>query len=112
MSIKKMTHANGTQTPDEIIVDYAIKDGDGNVISSTYAKSNNLATVATSGSYNDLTNKPTIPAGGTVFKGTAMSYYDGLFLLTTIPTGIQIGDFYLTTNADPTFSMFKVNDLF
>lgn len=112
MSIKKMTHANGTQTPDEIIVDYAIKDGDGNVISSTYAKSNDLATVATSGSYNDLTNKPTIPAGGTLFKGAAMSYYDGLFLLVTIPTGIQIGDFYLTTNADPTFSMFKVNDLF
>ena len=71
MSIKKMTHANGTQTPDEIIVDYAIKDGDGNVISSTYAKSNNLATVATSGSYNDLTNKPTIPSAPGTLNTTA-----------------------------------------
>ena len=30
-------------------------------LSSTYATINSLATVATSGSYNDLTNKPTIP---------------------------------------------------
>ena len=38
MAIKKMTHANGTQTPDEIIVDYAINDGQGNQIDTTYAK--------------------------------------------------------------------------
>ena len=36
-------------------------------LSSTYATINSLATVATSGSYNDLTNKPTIP---TVNNGT------------------------------------------
>ena len=33
-------------------------------LSSTYATINSLATVATSGSYNDLTNKPTIPTVG------------------------------------------------
>ena len=33
-------------------------------LSSTYATINSLATVATSGSYNDLTNKPTIPSVG------------------------------------------------
>ena len=58
MSIKKMTHANGSSVPDEIIVDYAIRDGQGNQIDTTYTKNVNLATVATSGSYNDLVNKP------------------------------------------------------
>ena len=33
---------------------------------SNYAKTANLATVATTGSYNDLTNKPTIPTVGTI----------------------------------------------
>ncbi len=45
----------------------ASADGDGNVISSTYAKSADLATVATSGKYSDLTGTPTIP---TVNNGT------------------------------------------
>lgn len=40
----------------------ATADADGNTISTTYAKKSTLATVATSGSYNDLTNKPTIAA--------------------------------------------------
>ena len=40
----------------------ATQDGSGNVITSTYATKSSLATVATSGSYNDLSNKPTIPA--------------------------------------------------
>jgi hypothetical protein len=39
----------------------ATQDADGNVISSTYAKTADLASVATSGSYNDLTDTPTIP---------------------------------------------------
>ena len=40
----------------------ATADASGNTISTTYVKSSSLATVATSGSYNDLTNKPTIAA--------------------------------------------------
>lgn len=71
MAIKKMTHDNGTSTPDEIIVDYALKDGLGNQIDTTYAKSSDLASVATSGSYNDLTNKPTIPSAPGTLDTTA-----------------------------------------
>lgn len=37
-------------------------DKDGNQIDTTYVKSASLATVATSGDYDDLSNKPTIPA--------------------------------------------------
>lgn len=36
----------------------ASQDGQGNTISTTYAKAASLATVATSGSYNDLVDKP------------------------------------------------------
>ena len=42
--------------------DYQINIGHLTSALSNYALSSNLATVATSGSYNDLTNKPTIPA--------------------------------------------------
>ncbi len=51
---------------DSGVFELAVQDTDGNVISSTYAKSASLATVATSGSYNDLSDKPTIPAAVTV----------------------------------------------
>ena len=44
----------------------AEKDASGNVITSTYAKASSLAAVATTGSYTDLTNKPTIPAAYTL----------------------------------------------
>ncbi len=58
---------SGTQyTGNAATATKATQDADGNVISSTYAKSASLATVATSGSYNDLANKPTIPAAITV----------------------------------------------
>ena len=41
--------------------DKAAHDAAGNVITTTYATKAELATVATSGDYNDLSNKPTIP---------------------------------------------------
>lgn len=40
----------------------AVADKDGNQLDTTYAKSSDLATVATTGDYADLSNKPTIPA--------------------------------------------------
>lgn len=40
----------------------AVADKDGNQLDTTYAKSSDLATVATTGDYDDLSNKPTIPA--------------------------------------------------
>ena len=39
----------------------ATQDSDGNTINTTYAKQSTLSNVATTGSYNDLSNKPTIP---------------------------------------------------
>lgn len=39
----------------------ATQDSDGNAINTTYAKQSTLSNVATTGSYNDLSNKPTIP---------------------------------------------------
>ena len=45
-----------------LVSEGAIKDSEGNKITTTYAKSASLATVATSGDYTDLSNTPTIPA--------------------------------------------------
>jgi len=55
------TFAN-TIDSNPIYAQRAEQDKDGNRIDTTYAKSSSLATVATSGSYDDLSNKPTIPA--------------------------------------------------
>ena len=46
----------------KLYAERSVQDKDGNQIDTTYAKSSDLATVATSGDYNDLTNKPSIPA--------------------------------------------------
>ena len=40
---------------------FASMDNDGNIIKDTYAKKSSIATIATSGSYIDLSDKPTIP---------------------------------------------------
>ncbi len=49
----------------------ATNDGDGNAISATYVKKTSLATVATTGSYTDLKNKPTIPEAYTLPTASA-----------------------------------------
>lgn len=43
---------------------------DGADSTSTYVESDELATVATTGDYDDLTNKPTIPTAGTITSGS------------------------------------------
>lgn len=43
---------------------------DGSDGNSTYVEADELATVATTGSYDDLTNKPTIPTAGTITSGS------------------------------------------
>lgn len=50
--------------PDSVTIPTKTSDlqNDGASGTSTYVQTNELATVATSGNYNDLTNKPTIPA--------------------------------------------------
>ena len=77
--------------------------------SSEYAKSSHthtkaditdfpsLATVATSGSYNDLSNKPTIP---TYSAGTNLSLSDTTFNVSSTPsfTSITISDYTITVD--------------
>lgn len=53
------------------IAAYAKRDSSGNVIINTYAKTTDLSAVATSGSYNDLSNKPTIPSAYTLPNATS-----------------------------------------
>lgn len=55
------TFAN-TIDGNDIYAARAVADKDGNQIDTTYAKASTLATVATTGDYDDLSNKPTIPA--------------------------------------------------
>lgn len=52
------------QTIDDLklYAERSVQDKDGNQIDTTYAKTGSLAAVATSGDYDDLTNKPSIPA--------------------------------------------------
>lgn len=54
VTINNVAHATSSDTATK-----ATQDADGNVISNTYAKSENLATVATSGAYSDLSGVPT-----------------------------------------------------
>ena len=56
-----------------------------------------LATVATSGSYNDLTNKPTIP---TYSAGTNLSLNDTTFNVSSTPsfTSITISGYTITVD--------------
>ena len=75
-----------------------------------YAKSADLATVATSGSYNDLTNKPTIPTVGNgtitftqggITKGTFTTNQAGD---TTIVLDAGSGDVYTKAETDTLLS--------
>lgn len=76
----------------------AINDSDGNPINTTYAKKSSLSKVATSNSYNDLNDKPTLFSGN----------YNDLSNKPTIPTvPTNVGAFtndvgYAKTNELPT----------
>ena len=74
----------------------ATNDSDGNAINTTYAKKSSLATVATSGSYDDLTDTPEghfirVESSGSTagtWLGTSdeiTEYYTGLTILYKIP---------------------------
>ena len=79
--------------------DNAIKDSAGNTIAATYATKASLAKVATTGSYNDLSNKPTMPTktsqitndssfvtSGQLAKVATTGSYNDLSNKPTIPT--------------------------
>lgn len=83
----------GTVT-DVKVNDVSVVDGDGvaEIDLTDYAKSADLATVATSGDYYDLSNKPTIP---TVGDGT----------ITITQNGTTIGDFSMNQSGDETIAL-------
>lgn len=60
---------------DNLVAGGAVRDGNGNRIDTTYAKIANLAGVATSGSYNDLTNKPVVDQ---TYDGTSANAQSGI----------------------------------
>lgn len=70
---------------------------DGSDGTTTYVEADNLATVATSGSYNDLSNKPTIPAAQiqsdwTQTSTTAKDYIKNKPTLATVATSGSYND--------------------
>lgn len=72
---------------------------------SSYAKTTDLATVATSGSYSDLSNKPTIPAAQVNSDWNATSGLAQILNKPTIPTKtsqLTNDSNYATTSAIPT----------
>jgi len=67
-----------------------------------YAVASSLATVATSGSYNDLTNKPTIPAAQiqSDWNQTNTSAVDYIKNKPTIPSGVIVDQVYDSTSTN------------
>lgn len=64
----------------KIYAERSVQDKDGNQIDTTYAKISSLATVATSGDYDDLTNKPTIPSGADLVPSFTLPTDEGKVL--------------------------------
>ena len=98
--------------------DKATKDSAGNTITTTYATKASLAKVATTGSYNDLSNKPTIPTktsqitndssfvtSGQLAKVATTGRYSDLSNKPTIPTNtnqLTNGAGYITSSGSIT----------
>lgn len=58
-----------------------------------------LATVATSGSYNDLTNKPTIPSNSVaIYKGTSSTSSSNTTSVSILRLGYVSGTLYIWTS--------------
>lgn len=79
------------------VVDSTLDGTSSNAISNSAVSNalDGLSTVATSGSYNDLSNKPTIP---TYSAGTNLSLNDTTFNVSSTPsfTNITIGGYTIT----------------
>ena len=82
-TINNVAHATSSDTATK-----ATQDADGNVISNTYAKSENLATVATSGAYSDLSGVPTNHA--TYDTATVGSVENPVYLLNGVITACDV----------------------
>lgn len=83
-------------------------DKDGNQIDTTYAKSASLATVATSGEYDDLSNKPLIPAAQVNSDWNAASGVAQILNKPSLATVATSGDYDDLTNK-PSIPAAQVN---
>lgn len=76
----------------KIYAERSVQDKDGNQIDTTYAKVASLATVATTGDYGDLLNKPSIPAAQVQSDWNESDTNDPSYIQNkpTIPSGSEL----------------------
>lgn len=70
----------------KLYAERSVQDKDGNQIDTTYAKTGSLAAVATSGDYDDLTNKPTIPSVDQTYDAASTNAQSGVAVASAIST--------------------------
>lgn len=87
----------------------AVADEDGNNIKSTYAKIANLANVATSGSYDDLINKPTIPTVDQSYSASSTNAQSGTAVAQAVSGKISATD-YATQTTGGTIKAWTTTD--
>lgn len=112
------TFAN-TIDGNDIYAKRAEQDKNGDQIDTTYAKSAGLASVATSGSYNDLSDKPSIPSPVTVdqtYDASSTNAQSGTAVAGAIATVRQVPSstssdegkvLIVDSNGDPTWEIFS-----
>ena len=98
-AIHTHTASDITDLPNGYVVDSTLDGTSSNAISNSAVSNalDGLSTVATSGSYNDLSNKPTIP---TYSAGTNLSLNDTTFNVSSTPsfTSITVSGYTITVD--------------
>ena len=98
-AIHTHTSSDITDLPNGYVVDSTLDGTSSNAISNSAVSNalDGLSTVATSGSYNDLSNKPTIP---TYSAGTNLSLNDTTFNVSSTPsfTSITVSGYTITVD--------------
>ena len=90
------TYAN-TINGNAIYAERSVQDKDGNQIDTTYAKVASLATVASTGDYGDLLNKPTIPTVDQSYNASSTNAQAGVAVAGAIANVRQVPS---TTSSD------------
>ena len=98
-AIHTHTYSEIVDLPNGIAVDSTLDGTSSNAVSNSAVSNalDGLSTVATSGSYNDLSNKPTIP---TYSAGTNLSLNDTTFNVSSTPsfTSITVSGYTITVD--------------
>ena len=98
-AIHTHSYSDITDLPNGYVVDSTLDGTSSNAISNSAVSNalDGLSTVATSGSYNDLSNKPTIP---TYSAGTNLSLNDTTFNVSSTPsfTSITVSGYTITVD--------------